>query len=122
MLRFILIVALVVILFVVLIQLLAKYNVISYKMRISIGIALLVFSIGIGIFTHNQDKNEAHLIQLTQTFLQGKALQCQVGTKTLEVSNKTFNFISGTLTLMGKEESEYKHMTIPLKACNTKES
>ena len=45
---------------------------------------------------------------------------CVVGTETLEVDSNTFNFISGTLTLMGKEESGYFRTTIPLKACELK--
>ncbi|MCI5969517.1 hypothetical protein [Helicobacter sp.] len=122
MVRFILIAILVILLLALLLQLLAKYNFISYKARLSIGIALLVIALGIGIFTLNQDRAEAHLTQLAQSFLQGKMLECQVGTQSLEVSNATFNFISGTLTLMGKEGGKHKRVTIPLKACIIKES
>ncbi|TLD82446.1 hypothetical protein LS70_007540 [Helicobacter sp. MIT 11-5569] len=118
--RLIVIVAFAIILLAILTQLLAKYNVVSYKMRIGVGIALLGIAIGIGIFTYHQDKNEEHLTKLVQSFLQGEALLCQVGTQTLQASNKTFNFISGTLTLKGKEESN-KHTIIPLKACDRKE-
>ena len=122
MMRFIIIATLVVILLAILMQLLAKYNLISYKMRLGIGITLLVFAVGIGIFTLKQDKAEAHLTQLAQNFLQGKTLECQSNAKILEVSNATFNFISGTLTLMGKDNGEYKRVIIPLKACKIKES
>ncbi|WDL75704.1 hypothetical protein IP360_06455 [Helicobacter winghamensis] len=121
MVRFILIVTLFIILLAVLIQLLAKYNLVSYKTRISIGIALLVIATGIGIFTLIQDKTEATLTELAQSFLQGKILECQTQATTLEVSNKTFNFISGTLTLMGKSDTEFKRIIIPLKACKLKE-
>lgn len=102
-------------------QLLAKYNLISYKARISIGIALLVIAASIGIFTLNQDKTEANLTQLAQSFLQGKTLECQTLTKTLQADNKTFNFISGTLTLMGKDNTEFSRIIIPLKACKLKD-
>lgn len=121
MVRFILIATLFIILLAILIQLLAKYNLVSYKTRISIGIALLVIATGIGIFTLIQDKTEATLTELAQSFLQGKVLECQTQVTTLEVSNKTFNFISGTLTLMGKSDTEFKRIIIPLKACKLKE-
>lgn len=117
MLRFILIFLLFIVALVMLMQLLTKYNLVSYKMRVGVGIALVVLAICIGIFTFKQDKNAAHLTQLTQSFLQGETLFCEMNTNLLEVNNKSFNFISGTLTFMGKDDSKYKRVIIPLKAC-----
>ncbi|TLD86296.1 hypothetical protein [Helicobacter sp. MIT 05-5294] len=101
-------------------QLLSKFDIISRKMRVYFGILLLLLALGIGIFNFFQEKREDTLNDLAHSFLQGKSLICQVGTHTIEANNKSFNFISGTLTLMGKEESDYYRVTIPLKACQLK--
>ncbi|EES88856.1 hypothetical protein [Helicobacter canadensis] len=116
-----LIVIAVVVILVLLVQLLAQYKIISKKGKIFVGILLLILAFGIGIFTLFQEKTNGELTELAKLFLQGKKLVCVVGTKTLEVDNNTFNFISGTLTLMGKEESDHFRTTIPLKACELKE-
>ena len=121
MLRFIVIAVLIIVCLVALMQLLVKYDVISDKMRTSLGITLLIVGIGIGIFTWMQDKTQTHLTDLARSFLQGKTLECQVNLQTLDVSQEMFNFISGTLTLMGKDDTEYKQVVIPLKACKEKE-
>lgn len=121
MLRFIVIAVLIIVCLVALMQLLVKYDVISDKMRTSLGITLLIVGIGIGIFTWMQDKTQTHLTDLARSFLQGKILECQVNLQTLDVSQEMFNFISGTLTLMGKDDTEYKQVVIPLKACKEKE-
>ena len=102
-------------------QILSKFNVIQRKTRIYFGILLLVIAASIGIFTFFQDKKEDKINDLAQLFLQGKDLICQVGTQSIEANRTTFNFISGTLTLMGKEQSDYYHKTIPLKACKLKD-
>lgn len=107
----------IVVLLVLLVQILARRELIAQSVRISIGVLLLIVALGIGVFTFFQDKNEAKYTQLAQAFLQGKTLICKVGTKDIAVSQKEFNFISGTLTLMGKRESKFLQTTIPLKAC-----
>ncbi|WP_297810659.1 hypothetical protein [uncultured Helicobacter sp.] len=102
-------------------QILSKFNIINRKMRIYFGILLLVIAMGIGVFTFFQNKKEDEINNLAQFFLQGKSLICQVGTQNIETNRATFNFISGTLTLMGKEKSDYYRKTIPLKACKLKD-
>ncbi|MDE5603677.1 MAG: hypothetical protein K2I71_07170 [Helicobacter sp.] len=117
MLKYGLIIFLVAFLVFLLLQLLASYNIVSSKGRIFVGAFLVAIVVGIGIFTTFQDKNGDKLTSLAQHFLQGKSLQCQMGTKTLEVNAATFNFVSGTLTLVGKENSPYFRNVIALKDC-----
>lgn len=121
MVRFWILFILIVALLAFLAQILSKFNVIQRKTRIYFGILLLVIAASIGIFTFFQDKKEDKINDLAQLFLQGKDLICQVGTQSIEVNRTTFNFISGTLTLMRKEQSDYYHKTIPLKACKLKD-
>ncbi len=116
-----LLVIVVVIALVLVVQLLAQYNLISKRGKILVGIMLLAVAIGMGVFTLFQEKNDSRLTELAKLFLQGKMLVCVVGGESLEVDKEKFNFISGTLTLMGKETSEYFRKTIPLKACELKE-
>lgn len=121
MVRFWILFILIVALLAFLAQILSKFNVIQRKTRIYFGILLLVIAASIGIFTFFQDKKEDKINDLAQLFLQGKDLICQVGTQNIEANRTTFNFISGTLTLMGKEQSNYYRKTIPLKACKLKD-
>lgn len=121
MVRFWILFILIVALLAFLAQILSKFNVIQRKTRIYFGILLLVIAASIGIFTFFQDKKEDAINDLAQLFLQGKDLICQVGTQNIEANRTTFNFISGTLTLMGKEQSNYYRKTIPLKACKLKD-
>lgn len=121
MVRFWILFILIVALLAFLAQILSKFNVIQRKTRIYFGILLLVIAASIGIFTFFQDKKEYAINDLAQLFLQGKDLICQVGTQNIEANRTTFNFISGTLTLMGKEQSDYYRKTIPLKACKLKD-
>lgn len=120
MVRFWILFILVVALLAFLAQILSKFDIIHRKMRIYFGIFLLVIAVGIGIFTFFQEKREDKINDLAQLFLQGKPLVCQMGTQTIETNRETFNFISGTFTLMGKENSDYHRKTIPLKACKLK--
>lgn len=120
MIRFWILFIIVVALLVFLAQILSKFDIISYKMRISFGVLLLLLAVGIGIFTFFQEKQENKVNDLAQFFLQGKSLICQTNTQEIEVNQKNFNFISGTLTLMGKEYSDYHRKTIPIKACKLK--
>lgn len=121
MVRFWILFVLIVALLAFLAQILSKFNVIQRKTRIYFGILLLVIAASIGIFTFFQDKKEDAINDLAQLFLQGKDLICPVGTQNIEANRTTFNFISGTLTLMGKEQSDYYRKTIPLKACKLKD-
>ena len=121
MVRFWILFILIVALLAFLAQILSKFNVIQRKTRIYFGILLLVIAASIGIFTFFQDKKEDKINDLAQLFLQFKDLICQVVTQSIESNRTTFNFISGTLTLMGKEQSDYYHKTIPLKACKLKD-
>lgn len=121
MVRFWILFILIVALLAFLAQILSKFNVIQRKTRIYFGILLLVIAASIGIFTFFQDKKEDKINDLAQLFLQGKDLICLVGTQNIEANRTTFNFISGTLTLMGKEQSNYYRKTIPLKACKLKD-
>lgn len=98
-------------------QILSKFHLITRKMRIYIGIFFLLIATSIGIFTFFQDQKEDKINELAQLFLQGKNLVCQIGAQNIETNRTTFNFISGTLTLMGKENSDYHGKTIPLKSC-----
>ncbi|MDY3114029.1 MAG: hypothetical protein SOW25_06865, partial [Helicobacter sp.] len=115
--KFFIIAFLVVILLVFLVQLLSKYELISQKTRLLIGILFLLVAFGIGIFSFFQDKKEENLTILAQGFLQGKTLICKTPFKEIKANKENFNFISGTLTLSGKESGEFFKVTIPLKAC-----
>lgn len=120
MVRFWILFILVVALLAFLAQILSKFDIIRRKTRVYFGIFLLIVAVGIGIFTFFQEKREDKINDLAQLFLQGKSLVCQMGTQDIEVDKETFNFISGTLTLMGKENSDYNRKIIPLKACKLK--
>ncbi|WP_104721865.1 hypothetical protein [Helicobacter mesocricetorum] len=117
MLKYGLIIILVAFLLFLLLQLLVSYNIISTKGKVFVAGFLIVIAVGIGVFTIFQDKSDDKLTSLAQLFLQDKNLQCQIGAKTLEVNTATFNFVSGTLTLVGKEDSPYFRTVIPLKNC-----
>lgn len=120
MVRFWILFILVVALLAFLAQILSKFDIIRCKTRVYFGIFLLIVAVGIGIFTFFQEKREDKINDLAQLFLQGKSLVCQMGTQDIEADKETFNFISGTLTLMGKENSDYHRKIIPLKACKLK--
>ena len=117
MLKYGLIVVLLGFLLFLLLQLLASYNIISAKGKIFIAGFLVVIAMGIGVFTIIQDKSDDKLTSLAQIFLQGKNLECQIGAKTREANSEVFNFVSGTLTLVGKENTPYFRMVVPLKDC-----
>ena len=120
MVRFWILFILVIALLAFLAQILSKFDIIHRKTRVYFGIFLLIVAVGIGIFTFFQEKREDKINDLAQFFLQGKVLVCQVGTQSIEANREAFNFISGTLTLMGKENSNYHRKMIPLKACKLK--
>ena len=81
------------------------------------GILLIAVAIGIGIFNFFQERSESQLTSLAQMFLQGQTLRCRLNQEEILANKEDFNFVSGTLTLMGKEQGKYMRVAIPLKMC-----
>ena len=111
-----LIVILVVLVIFLIIQLLVRFEILSPNSRFVVGGALLFIVICIGIFTINQDKNDGYIRQLSESFLQGKNIVCKINGNSVDVNNTKFNFVSGTLSVVGKE-GEYYKVNIPLRDC-----
>lgn len=112
-----LIVILVVLVILLIVQLLVRFEILSANARFVVGVVLLFVAICIGVFTSMQDKNESYIRQLSEVFLQGRNITCKLNGDNIDVNNTKFNFVSGTLSVIGKE-GEYYKVNIPLKNCH----
>ena len=112
--KLVFLVAIVLVFFVLGFMFLSKFNA-SSKRNLILGIASLIFLIA--GYTMMQDKSENQNLQMLISYNQGKILLC----KEVEVSNKDFNYVSGTLSFVAKESSMYKGITLQLEDCKLKE-
>lgn len=77
------------------------------------GILLVGLVILIGTYTFVQD-NQAKLdSELQIRFLRGETLICNG----IEVNSERFNFVTGTLSFIGKKDSEAKDIMVSLDRC-----
>ncbi|MGD9596586.1 hypothetical protein [Wolinella succinogenes] len=78
---------------------------------IALAIALIVILAGsYATLQKKRSEREARLITL---FRQGKSLQCQE----YRVNQEHFNFVSGTLSFIGKANTPYHGITLSIETC-----
>ncbi|MDE6886739.1 MAG: hypothetical protein K2P17_06855 [Helicobacteraceae bacterium] len=88
-------------------------NKVTKKNGIILGFIFIIILALIIIYTTLQDRNNKKQIDLIFSFNQGKELQCG----DLIVQNKNFNFISGTLSFVGKKKTKFEDKIIPIEEC-----
>ncbi|CAM2790467.1 hypothetical protein [Helicobacter burdigaliensis] len=102
---------------ILLVQILARLEIIDAKFKIWLGVVLLFIAIGIAVFNFYQEKGDKELTFLAQRFLEGSVLECEDKGEVIQVDNKKYNFVSGTMTLVDKVKNI---QTISLKKCKIK--
>lgn len=85
----------------------------SKKQKIIGFLVILAIGIGIGIYSFQKSQDDKKIFLLRMEFLRGKPLMCQ----NLSVDAKNFNLVDGTLSLIGKDHTPYKNMSIQLSDC-----
>ncbi|CBG40379.1 hypothetical protein [Helicobacter mustelae] len=93
---------------------LKDFGAISKKQKFLSLFALLTFGILIGIYAYNKSQMDKKVYLLQMSFLRGENLSCG---KNL-ISVKDFNLSTGTLTLIGKENSPARNIVYSLKDCD----
>lgn len=73
----------------------------------------------IGLYNILQSKQNEEIEQLQKTFLQGGDIICYDKSQAKDyVVNKTyFNFNVATRSVLGKPQTEYNHLVLPLSEC-----
>lgn len=92
---------------------LKDFGVISKKQTLIVISILVILAIIIGIYSYFQSKSDKNDMILQLAFLQGKSLECD----NVIVNKENFNFVSGTLSFIGKKNSAMNNMIIPLSGC-----
>lgn len=64
-----------------------------------------------------QSRDDANILELSRHFLAGKSLNCRADSKNFIVTRENFSFSSGTLTLVGKRNTEFADVILDLKSC-----
>lgn len=117
--HYLLIVLLLALIAVFVMQVLVKYELLSSNSRNIIGIILILVFFIIGFFTIKQDAREQDILELSKIFLSDKTIECNIDSTTIDVNSTNFNFVSGTLSVIGKNKEYYK-INIPLANCQKK--
>lgn len=76
-------------------------------------IVFFIFIVLAGVYEYFKDSSGDDNRLKVIAFTQGKTLLCQGN----EVNQKEFNFVSGTLTLNGKPDSQYKGILYKISEC-----
>ena len=74
---------------------------------------LILFGVFIGFYSYQKSQEDKRNFLLQMAFLRGEDLKC--GDKIINA--KGFNLITGTLSLIGKENTENKKLTFSLSDC-----
>lgn len=111
--KLVFLVAIVLVFFVLGFMFLSKFNA-SSRRNLILGIVSLVLLIT--GYTMMQDKSENKNLNVLISYNQSNVIIC----KEIEVTNKDFNYVSGTLSFVAKESSKYKGITLQLEDCQLK--
>lgn len=97
---------------------LKDFGMVTRRQKILGAVVLLALAGGIGIYSYQKSQSDKQNFLLQMAFLRGETLQC--GDQ--EVSAKTFNLVSGTLSLIGKKNTEFHNLIFSLANCERKAS
>lgn len=87
------------------------------RQRLLLASALVLAILCAGIYTLSKRQKSEHVAHLVILFSQGKSLECEG----YEVHEQSFNFVSGTLSFVGKPNTPYHRLTLALDSCKLKE-
>ncbi len=91
-------------------------GIMNKKQKFIIGGGIILLGILIGVYSYHKSQEDKRNFLLQMAFLRGEVLIC----KDQKVSSKDFNLITGTLSLIGKENSDMKNITYKLEDCQSK--
>lgn len=80
---------------------------------IIVGILFVIIIIVVGFYTFSQNQTGKKDADLIASFLRNENLQCG----DIVVNKNNFNFISGTLSFVGKENTDFFRNVIPIEKC-----
>ncbi|WP_104749534.1 hypothetical protein [Helicobacter cynogastricus] len=92
------------------------FGLVRFKQKLLSALALVVLGGMVGFYTYEQDKNNRAQMDLQRAFLRGETLLCGH----VEVNNKNFNLVTGTLSFLGKPNGPMKDTLIDLQSCQKK--
>lgn len=81
--------------------------------KIILSVLFVVIVILLGVYTIRQDDRSQKTADLIAQFNRGETLQCGE----FEINSKDFNLISGTLSFVGKQNTQMQGQTIPMSKC-----
>lgn len=93
-----------------------KENV-SRKSKLIFALSAFLLVALIAIYNYLQDKKSEEISLLRDAFLQGKSLECKIQSQLYTITKDTFNFSNGTMSFLGKPNTEFNHLIIPLQEC-----
>lgn len=96
---------------------LRDFGMVSKKQKILSVIALIIVASLIGVYSYNKSQNDKKTFLLQMAFLRGETLVC----KEKEVSAKNFNLVSGTLSLIGRKNTDFHNVVFSLEECEQKQ-
>jgi len=90
---------------------------VTKKIKFMIILSFLIGWFLIFTYTLYQNKKRDYHKLLLYHFKHGKVLICE----DINITKDKFNFVDGTLTFVGKEESEFDGIIIPIDKCKIKD-
>jgi len=90
----------------------------SQKIKYTILVTLVIGWGLIAIYSYYQNKKRLYIDKIFYEFNQGKELLCKdpFGEE-VKVHKNYFNFVSGTLVFVGKENTKFDGLIVPLEKC-----
>lgn len=78
-------------------------------------VVLIILVVFAGVYTYYKSEQDKKQFLLQMAFLRGETLICQ----NQEVSSKDFNLVSGTSSLIGRQNSSMRNITFNLSECKS---
>lgn len=95
---------------------------ISRKGKLTFTLSAFLLIVFIAVYNYLQDKKSEETSLLRDAFLQGKPLKCKSQSQPYIITKDTFNFSNGTMSFLGKPNTEFNHLIIPLQECTIEQS
>lgn len=95
---------------------------ISFKSKLTFALSVITLIVLIAVYNYLQDKKSEEISLLRNAFLQGKPLICKAQSQSYTITKDTFNFSNGTMSFLGKPNTEFNHLIISLQECALKQA
>lgn len=95
-----------------------QQNNLAKRQKITLALCFVLLIALIAIYNLWQDKTDESNAALQSAYTQNKPITCEFKEQSYIITKQSFNFSGGTMSFLGKPDSEFNGLIIPLQFCH----